>query len=145
MPEETALVQCISKRCQKCGVQPAPSDMQRLWGYQWKKETMCKNCREPGKKVLVIMVPKLKNRHDIKEWYIPIELRLYARKVYIDEPTSTRIYISDGDRFWNWSSFPHNLDYAISFDHFIKACPDWKIVSPYITEKAPKPSSYVAC
>lgn len=145
---ETAVV-CISKRCVKCGVQPAPSDMDRLWGWKWQDQTMCSNCRymKDGQKILVIMVPKLKGMDgaQIQEWYIPLELRKFAQKTYIDEPSQTKIYLSDGDRFWCWSDWPHRWQYFIEFDKFIKACPDWKMISPYVAQAYPEIKDYVSC
>ena len=124
-------VVCISKRCMKCGMQPAPGDMNRLWGYNWEDKTMCKNCRSQDK-TLVVMVAKLKGHpvEEIREWWLGVPLREYMRKLYIEIPGSTKLYISDGDRFWNWVSWPHNKERFTSFDDFIKACPDWKMVKP---------------
>jgi len=130
VPPEVKVV-CISKRCMKCGRHPAPADMNRLWGYNWEDKTMCKACRSEVK-VLVVMVPKFKGRpaDTLQDWWLGLAMKDYCRKLYIEIPASTRLYISDGDRFWNWISWPHNKTNPTKFDDFIKACPDWKIVKP---------------
>ena len=138
---------CISKRCKKCGVQPNPSDMMRLWGYKWEEQTMCTSCRNDVavKEAWVVMVPKIKNipPEQIKEWYIPLALREFARESWRTSPSQTKVYISDGDRFWLWMGWPQNKMYFTKFDDFIKAMPDWKIITPYGV-KIPEASSYVA-
>ena len=142
-PKEPLL---ISKRCMRCGIQYGPNEMVNKWGYNWQDKTMCKACREAQTSPLVIMVPKLKGKPagDIQSWWIPQHLREFGAKTYRDIPVQTKLFISDGDRFWNWTQISYRMSDVTSFDDFIKACPDWKIIHPEEGVYPPDASSYIA-
>jgi hypothetical protein len=137
----------ISKRCKACGIHPSPSQMELLWGHNWQEKLMCKECTsKTTKKILVFIVPKLIGRDpkDIKEWYMPLNERLYMKKIYIQSDNNTKFFISDGDRFWDWNRWPHLLENFLGLDEFEKLYPDWKVVEPE-AQIYPNISSYISC
>jgi hypothetical protein len=108
---------------------------------------MCSSCREK-KEILVVMCPKVKGiaPENIKPWYMSVELREFARKTYQEATFNTKVYVSDGERFWNWTSWPYNIKNFITWNDFLAACPSWKIVKPEAkTQVYPEMSSYIGC
>lgn len=148
-----AVYHLSSKRCVKCGIHPEPSQMVLLWGYGWERETQCLSCRKgvatppEHDTYLVIMVPKLKGRptKDIKDSWLRTDLRAFAKEQYRSMGYRYRLYLSDGDRFWNWVNFPYNMDRFVKWDEFVAMAPDWKVIRPEVGQTYPEIRDYVSC
>lgn len=99
MKEEKKVVEkvtCISKRCLKCGLQPSPTEMVKMWGEDWLDQTMCTHCRHATgggqvrtlKEIARITGVTPEQRGEMQHPRINISQRrpgapTYGRKVYV--------------------------------------------------------------